>query len=150
MQANSPVINNKKAGFEYHILHVYEAGLVLTGSEVKALRAAKANMSDAYAAFDGEKLQLKNLHISLYDLATYNNHEPKRSRLLLLKKAELRKIKVKLKDKGITMVPLKLFFNERGFAKVTIGLAKGKKLYDKRDDLKTKDAKREVARRDAE
>lgn len=137
-------IPNKKARFEYSFLQNFEAGMVLTGSEIKSIRAGKVNLTDAYCQFVGPKLLVKNLHISGYKFATYNDHDPLRERLLLLKKTELKKLEGKLKDKGLTVIPVRLFINERGFAKLEIALAKGKKLYDKRETIKERD----VTRRD--
>ena len=140
------MITNKKASFEYHFLQSYTAGIALTGTEVKSIRAGKANLSDSYCILQNGEMWVKNMHISEYKEGSYNNHEPKRQRKLLLNKTELQKIQSKLKDKGTTIIPVKLFFNERGFAKVEIAIAKGKKVFDKREDMKQKDAKREMAR----
>jgi len=139
-------IKNKKASFEYYLLEKFTAGLILTGTEIKSIRAGKANLTDAYCAFLGDELFVKNMHISEYDFGNINNHEPKRERKLLLNKRELRKIKTKAKDVGITIIPTNLFINEKGFAKIDIALAKGKKLYDKRETLKNNDMKREIER----
>lgn len=140
------MITNKKASFEFHFLQTYMAGIALTGTEVKSIRAGKANLSDSYCILQNGELWVKNMHISEYKEGSYNNHEPKRQRKLLMNKAELQKIQSKLKDKGTTIIPVKLFFNERGFAKLEIAIAKGKKMFDKREDMKQKDAKREMAR----
>ncbi len=139
-------IKNKKAYYEYHILDKYVAGIQLLGTEIKSIRAGKANITDGYCSFVGEELFVFNLHISEYSMGSFYNHEPKRNRKLLLNKKELKKIKIKLQDKGITMVPLLIFFNERGIAKLEIALAQGKKLHDKRESLKSKDADREMGR----
>lgn len=120
--------------------------MVLTGTEIKSIRQGKANITDAYCTFDGDDLVVRNMYIAEYEKGGYANHEPKRDRKLLLQKKELRKLATKLKDQGLTIVPVELFFNEKGFAKLHIALAKGKKLYDKRSDLKDKDTKRELDR----
>ncbi len=139
-------IKNKKASFEYAFIDKYSAGMQLTGTEIKSIRESKANISDAYCFFKDNELFVKNLHISEYKEGSYNNHEPKRDRKLLLNKRELEKIKNETKDKGITIIPLRIFINEKGLAKIEIAVSKGKKNYDKREDLKEKDAKREIAR----
>ncbi len=139
-------IKNKKASFEYYLLEVFSAGIVLTGTEIKSIRKGKASLKESYCAFTGNELFVRNMHIAPYDFGSYNNHEPKRERKLLLTKRELRKLKGKLDEKGLTLVPTKLFINEKGLAKLDIALAKGKKLYDKRDTLKQKDQQREIDR----
>jgi SsrA-binding protein len=141
------LIKNKKAGFEYYLLERFVAGLVLTGTEIKSIRSGKASIQEAYCAFAGRnELFVRNMHISEYDYGTYNNHEPKRERKLLLTARELKKLKGKLDEKGYTLVPTSLFINEKGFAKLEIALAKGKKLYDKRETTKKKDIQRELDR----
>jgi SsrA-binding protein len=142
------MIKNKKASFEYHFLNTYKAGIILSGTEVKSIREGKANLTDSFCVFVDGELYVKNLHISEYKQGSYNNHEPKRMRKLLLEKIELRKILSKLKDKGTTIIPIQLFFNERGYAKLEIALAKGKKIYDKRESLKEKDVRRQMQRTD--
>jgi SsrA-binding protein len=139
-------IRNKKASFEYSFLTSYKAGIMLTGTEVKAIREGKATLSDSFCIFENGELWLKNMHISEYKQGSYNNHEPKRMRKLLLNKSELQKIQSKLKEKGTTIIPIQLFFNERGIAKVEIALARGKKMFDKREDIKKKDIEREISR----
>ncbi|OIP04185.1 MAG: SsrA-binding protein [Bacteroidetes bacterium CG2_30_32_10] len=139
-------IKNKRASFEYFFIEKYIAGIQLTGTEIKSLREGKANITDAYCSFTNNELFVRNMHISEYTYGTYLNHPPKRERKLLLNKRELHKLLNKLKEQGITIIPTFLFINERGFAKLEIALAKGKKLYDKRETLKTKDAKREIDR----
>lgn len=139
-------IKNKKAYFEYHILDKYVAGIELLGTEIKSIRAGKANLSDGFCTFVGNELFAFNIHISEYSMGSFYNHEPKRNRKLLLNKKELRKLQQKTQDKGTTIVPLQIFFNERGFAKMEIALAQGKKLHDKRDSLKERDAKIELGR----
>ncbi len=139
-------IKNKKAYFEYHILDKYVAGIELLGTEIKSIRAGKANLSDGFCTFVGNELFAFNIHISEYSMGSFYNHEPKRNRKLLLNKKELRKLQQKSQDKGTTIVPLQIFFTDRGFAKMEIALAQGKKLHDKRDALKERDAKVELGR----
>ncbi len=139
-------IKNKKASFEYYLLEIFSAGIVLTGTEIKSIRAGKASLKESYCAFTGNELFVRNMHISPYDYGTYNNHEPKQERKLLLTNRELKKLKGKLEEKGLTLVPTRLFINEKGLAKLEIALAKGKKLYDKRDTIKKKDQQREMDR----
>ncbi len=139
-------IKNKKAYFEYHILDKYEAGIELLGTEIKSIRAGKANLTDGFCTFVGNELFAFNIHISEYSMGSFYNHEPKRNRKLLLNKKELHKLRIKTQDKGMTIIPLQIFFNERGFAKMEIALAQGKKLHDKRDSLKERDAKIEISR----
>ena len=139
-------IKNKRAGFEYQFLETYTAGIILTGTEIKSIREAQINLQDGYCIFLGEELWLKQVHISKYEQGTHYNHDPLRDRKLLLNKRELKKLSGKLKDKGLTIIPIRLFISERGFAKVELALAKGKKLHDKRDDIKERDVKRELAR----
>lgn len=138
------VINNKQAFHEFFIEQRYTAGLVLTGTEVKSLRAGKASFNDAYCFFHKGELYIKSLHISEYKMGTIFNHQPTQERKLLLTKRELRKLESKLKEKGYTIVPLKLFFSETGFAKLEIGLGKGKKVHDKRNTIKERDLDRQM------
>jgi SsrA-binding protein len=144
--ANKIQIRNKKAGFEYFLLEKFVAGIVLSGTEIKSIRQGKASINEAYCAFENKELYVKNMHISEYDFGTYNNHEPKRDRKLLLTSRELRKLKTRLDEKGFTLVPVFLFINDKGFAKLEIALAKGKKLYDKRETTKKRDVQREIDR----
>jgi SsrA-binding protein len=139
-------IRNKRASFEYYLLEEFVAGLQITGTEIKSIREGKANLTDAYCGFKGEELFVINMHVAEYALGTHYNHEPKRDRKLLLNKRELRKIATKTKEKGLTMIPMELFVNEKGLAKLKFAIAKGKKLYDKRETLKVKDNKREMDR----
>ncbi len=141
-------IKNKKAYFEYFILEKLSAGIQLTGTEIKSVRESKASIAEAYCLFINGELYVRNMHITEYTYGTYNNHIPKRDRKLLITKRELRKLSTKLKEQGLTVVPLLLFINDKGLAKLEIALAKGKKLYDKRETLKGKDAQREMDRRD--
>lgn len=139
-------IKNKKASFEYFLTEEFIAGIVLTGTEIKSVREGKANLTDAYCTFIGTELFVRNLHISEYKYGTYANHEPKRDRKLLLNRKELRKMLTKTSEKGLTIIPTLLFINEDGLAKIKIAIAKGKKNYDKRETLKTKDTQREIDR----
>ncbi len=139
-------IKNKKASFEFFFLEEYSAGMVLTGTEIKSIREGKVSMADAYCIFHKGELYVKNLNISKYDNGTYYNHEPLRERKLLLSKRELRKLESKLTDKGLTIIPTRLYINDRGLAKLDLALAKGKKLYDKRESIKEKDVKRDQER----
>ncbi len=141
-------IVNKRARHDYHILETYEAGMILTGPEVKSLRQGQASLKEAHCIIRNDKLLLIGCHISPYKPAAYNNPvDPTRSRELLLHKKELNKLIGKLKEKGLTLVPLKIFFNERGYAKIEIGLGRGKKLYDKRQDRKERDVRRDLQRK---
>lgn len=139
-------IKNRSAYYEYAIEDKWDAGMVLTGTEVKSLRDGKASFTDAYCFLQRGELWVKNLHIAEYAYGTYANHLPVRDRKLLLHKRELRKIENRLKDKGYTVVPLRIFFNESGKAKMQIGLARGKKLHDKRASIREKEMQREVKR----
>ncbi len=144
--ANPVKIKNKKASFEYFLLDKYIAGLVLTGTEIKSLRGGKASINEAYCTFEADELFVRNMHIAEYKYGTYNNHDPKRDRKLLLTRRELNKLQSKLNEKGLTLIPTFLFINDRGLAKMEIALAKGKKLYDKRETLKQKDTNRDMER----
>jgi len=138
-------IKNKKASFEYYLLDKYVCGIVLKGSEIKSIRLGKASLQEAYCYLNNGELFIKGMHISPFEKGgDANNHDPIAERKLLLKKKELKKIEGKLKDVGMTIIPIRLFISERGWAKVEISLAKGKKLYDKRESLKQKDYKREI------
>jgi SsrA-binding protein len=142
----TPQIKNKKARFDFEILEQAEAGISLTGSEVKSLRSGKASLEEAYAVIrDGEAF-LRDCNISPYPQAGYAQHKPTRERKLLLHRREIRKLFNKVTQKGLTLIPLKMYFNERGLVKVVIGLARGKKLHDKRQDLKKRDDQRAMAR----
>ena len=139
------VASNRKALHDYHIDERFETGLVLTGSEVKSLRQGKASLTEAYAVPEGEEVFLHGLHIPPYDPASQFNHEPTRKRKLLLHRREIRKLQQEVQRKGYTLVPLKLYFH-RGYAKLSLGLARGKKSYDKRQAIAERDTKREVQR----
>ena len=140
-------IKNKRAYYEYHILEKYVAGIQLLGTEIKSLRAGKASIAEAYCYIKKHELFIKSMHIAEYDPASYNNHEPLRERKLLLNRIELKKIEKKLKNQGLTVIPLKVFINDRGKAKVEIALVQGKKLHDKRHSIKEKDLKRDHDRK---
>ncbi len=144
--SNTIRIKNKKASFEFHLLESFVAGIVLTGTEIKSIRNGKASIKEAYCVFEENELFVRNMHISEYSHGTYNNHEPKRDRKILLTARELKKLKSKVAEKGLTIIPTLLFINEKGLAKLEIALAKGKKMYDKRQDIKKKDMKREMER----
>lgn len=139
-------LKNRSAFHEYFIEDSFNAGMVLTGTEIKSIRIGKVSFNDAYCYLNEGELFIKSLHIAEYSHGTVYNHDPLRERKLLLTKKELRKIEGKIKEKGYTIIPLKIFLNEKHFAKIEIGLAKGKKLHDKRDTLKQKDAEREMKR----
>ncbi len=139
------IAQNKKARHDYAIEDVYEAGLVLTGTEVKSLRAGRASLTDAFGHESNGEIFLHGMHIPEYTQGTWTNHEPRRVRKLLLKRDEIHKLQGKLRDDGVTLVPLSVYFNN-GYAKVELGLAKGKKSYDKRQDLASRDAQREITR----
>jgi SsrA-binding protein len=143
---NSPEIKNRAAYFEYYIDDKYTAGITLTGTEVKSLRASKASFNDSYCIIDHGEIIIKSLYISEYTHGTVNNHNPVRDRKLLLTKREIKKLQGKMKEKGYTIIPLRLFFNENNLVKVEIGLAKGKKLHDKRESIKQRDTERELKR----
>jgi len=139
-------IVNRKAKFEYKFLSEFEAGIMLTGTEIKSIRAGEANLKEAYCLFLRGELFIRNMFIAEYKYGTHNNHEVRRDRKLLLKKQELKKLLRKVKEKGMTIVPYKLFISERGFAKIDIALATGKRQYDKRATMKDRDNKRELDR----
>ena len=139
-------IKNKRATFDYEISDRFTAGIQLFGTEIKSIRDGKAGLTDTYCTFLGDELWVKNMNISTYFFGTYNNHEPRRDRKLLLTRRELTKLLLATKETGFTIVPIKLFINEKGLAKLEIGVARGKKSYDKRQTLKEKDDKREMDR----
>lgn len=140
-------ILNKKASFEFSFLEKYVAGMVLTGTEIKSIRLGKANITDGFCIIHNGEIIVRNVEIAQYEKGTHYNHEPKRDRKLLLNKSEIRKLSSKLKDQGLTIIPLKLFISEDGWAKMEIALAKGKKLFDKREDIKKRDIQRETQRK---
>ncbi|UCG51911.1 MAG: SsrA-binding protein SmpB [Candidatus Latescibacterota bacterium] len=140
------IVKNRKARFEYKIVETIEAGIALMGTEVKSLREGRVNISDAYAAYQDGEIILRGLHISPYSHTSQTNLDPRRERKLLLHKREIRRLIGKVKEKGLTLVPLKLYFNNEGIAKVELALAKGKREYDKRRDIAERDAKRDMRR----
>jgi len=137
---------NKKAYHNYYFIQEIEAGIVLKGTEIKSIRAGKVNFKDSYAKIENKEVWLHNLHISIYDQASYFNHEPERPRKLLLNKQEIRKLIKKTEERGMTLIPTKLYINDKGFAKLSLGLAQGKRLHDKRDTLQKKDEMRNMQR----
>ena len=139
-------IKNRKASFEYQFISAFVAGISLLGTEIKSIRDNKANISDAHCVFIDDELFVRNLHIAEYPNGGYINHEPKRERKLLLNRQELKKMLGKVKEKGNSIIPIRLFINEKGKAKLEIALAKGKKVYDKRESIKDKDQKRDMDR----
>ena len=143
-------IKNRKAEFEYILVTSFTAGIVLTGTEIKSIRAGKVNLTDSYCSFINGELWAHNIHISEYANGSYNNHEPKRDRKLLLNRKELKKLQSKLNDRGMTIIPTRMWINENGYAKLDIALARGKKMFDKRDSIKEKDQRRAAARGDDE
>lgn len=143
---NGIVIKNKKATFEFEIIERFTAGIVLKGTEIKSIRMGKASFVDSYCHFINDELWIKGLHIAEYAWGTYNNHDPKQDRKLLLNRKELNKLKRRSQEKGLTIIALRLFINSKGLAKVDIALARGKRYHDKREDIKQRDARREMDR----
>ena len=139
-------IKNKKAYFDYEILEKLVAGMQLTGTEIKSLRQGRASLADSYCLFKENELWVKNMKISTYDQGSYNNHDPHRDRKLLLNRKELNKLEKQTREKGLTIIALRVFINENGYAKLEIGLARGKREYDKRETIKRKDAQRQLDR----
>ena len=140
-------IKNRRAGFDYTFIEKYTAGIVLVGTEIKSIREGKVSLVDSYCYFRNDELFIRSLNISIYTEGNVYNHEPTRERKLLLNRQELTKLKKKMQDKGLTIVPTVLFTSDSGYAKIEVAVAKGKKLYDKREDLKTKDLNREMNRK---
>ncbi len=143
---NEVVVSNRKARFEYELLETFQAGIMLTGTEVKSLRNGKASLQEAYCYIHNGEAFVKGMNIAEYDKGGYANHDPVRERKLLLKKKEIGRLKKGLEQKGYTIVPLKLYFGDRNLAKLDIALGKGKKIHDKRDAIKERDSKREAQR----
>lgn len=139
-------IKNKKAYFNYEITDLFIAGMQLTGTEIKSIRNSKVSINESYAVIIKEEIFVKNMTISVYEQGNYNNHDPLRLRKLLLNKKEIAKIVRAIQEKKLTLIPTRLFINEKGLAKIEIGLARGKKMYDKRDDIKKKDLQRDSDR----
>lgn len=146
MAGNKINIKNKRATFDYEILEKFIAGIVLGGTEIKSIREGRASLVDSYCYFIAGELWVKGMNIAEYFYGTFNNHQPARERKLLLKKKELSKLERKTKESGLTIIPLRMFLNDRGLAKMEIALAKGKKQHDKRETLRQKDASREMDR----
>jgi SsrA-binding protein len=144
--SNDINIRNRQATFQYEILDKYVAGIALTGTEIKSIREGKANLQDGYCYISNGEVFVKGINITPYAQGTHYNHEATRERKLLLKKSEINKLEGKVEEKGLTLVPLRLFINERGFAKLEIALGKGKKLHDKRESIKEREAKRELSK----
>ena len=144
--ANGIKIKNKRVSWEYHLIDKVVAGIVLTGTEIKSIRNGKASLADSYCYFEGHELFVRGMHIAEYSFASYNNHLAKRDRKLLLNARELRKLHTKVIEKSMTIIPITLFINEKGLAKLEIAVAKGKHHYDKRNSLKEKDSKRDLDR----
>lgn len=145
--SNTVNIENRKARFDYQFLDTLTAGLVLRGTEIKSIREGKAGLAESYCYFKNDELFVRNLHITEYENASFYNHVPLRERKLLLNKHEIDKWQRKVKDSGLTIVPVKLFINDKGFAKLNIALARGKKQFDKREDIKKRDIERESNRK---
>lgn len=141
------IATNKKAYHKYNLMEKFECGLVLIGPEVKSVRAAQVSFTDSFAFVDKDALMLYNVHINPYEQASYNNVEPARPRRLLLHKKEMERLKGLIARQGLTIIPTKIYFNSRGYAKVEVALAEGKKQFDKREDIKNRDIKRDIARR---
>lgn len=139
-------IRNKKASFEFEFLDTFIAGIVLRGTEIKSVREGKVSLTEAYCYFKRGELYVKQMHIAPYSMAASYNHDPVRERKLLLNKKELEKLESKFEEKGLSIVPVRIFINDKGLAKMEIALARGKKLHDKREDIKSKDIKRELDR----
>lgn len=144
--SNDINIRNRQAGFEYELLDKYVAGLVLRGTEIKSIREAKVNLQDGYCYFNNGELFAKGIRIDQYAQGTHYNHEAQRERKLLLKRTELVKIEKRVEEKGLTLVPVRLFINERGYAKLEIAIGRGKKIHDKRNTIKDREAKRELGK----
>lgn len=144
--SNTVNIENRRAKFEYQFLETHTAGIVLKGTEIKSIREGKAGLADSYCYFRNNELFIRNFHITEYSEASFYNHEPMRERKLLLTRQELSKLQKKIKDQGLTIIPVKLFIGDKGFAKLVIALAKGKKAFDKREDIKKRDLQKELNR----
>lgn len=144
--ANQITIKNKRASFDYELLETFTAGLVLTGTEIKSIRLGKASLVDTFAIVERGEVWVKNMYVAEYFFGTYNNHAPRRDRKLLLNRKEIRRLQTAAKDRGFTLVPTRLFINERGLAKLVLAIARGKKEYDKRQSIRERDDRREMDR----
>ena len=143
---NQITIKNKRASFDYELLETFTAGLVLTGTEIKSIRLGKASLVDTFAIVARGEVWVKNMYVAEYFFGTYNNHAPRRDRKLLLNRKEIRRLQTAAKDRGFTLVPTRLFINERGLAKLVLAIARGKKEYDKRQSIRERDDRREMDR----
>ena len=143
---NQITIKNKRASFDYELLETFTAGLVLTGTEIKSIRLGKASLVDTFAIVKRGEVWVKNMYVAEYFFGTYNNHAPRRDRKLLLNRKEIRRLQTAAKDRGFTLVPTRLFINERGLAKLVLAIARGKKEYDKRQSIRERDDRREMDR----
>ena len=143
---NQITIKNKRASFDYELLETFTAGLVLTGTEIKSIRLGKASLVDTFAIVERGEVWVKNMYVAEYFFGTYNNHAPRRDRKLLLNRKEIRRLQTAAKDRGFTLVPTRLFINERGLAKLSLAIARGKKEYDKRQSIRERDDRREMDR----
>lgn len=146
MKASQVNIKNKRAHFDYEIGDTFNAGIVLTGTEIKSIREGKASLADSYCVVDGGEVWVKGMHVSEYSFGSYNNHSVRRDRKLLLNRKEIQKLAKAADDPGFTIVPIRIFINERGFAKLVIGIGRGKKQYDKRQSIREREDKRNLAR----
>ena len=143
---NQITIKNKRTSFDYELLETFTAGLVLTGTEIKSIRLGKASLVDTFAIVERGEVWVKNMYVAEYFFGTYNNHAPRRDRKLLLNRKEIRRLQTAAKDRGFTLVPIRLFINERGLAKLVLAIARGKKEYDKRQSIRERDDRREMDR----
>ena len=144
--SNTVNIKNKQASFQYELLDKYVTGLVLKGTEIKSIREGKVNLQDGYVYFSNDEAFVKGVNINTFSEGTHFNHEAARDRKLLLKKNEIRRLRTSIEEKGLTIVPIRLFINDRGYAKLEIAVARGKKIFDKRESIKERDVKRELSR----
>jgi len=147
LDTNTINIKNKKARYEFEFIETYTAGIVLSGTEIKSIRNGKASIMESYGVLDNNEIFIRNMYIQEYENGTHYNHKPRKDRKLLLNKTEIKKISRKIKLKGLTIVPVNLFISKKGYAKVNIAVAKGKKLYDKREDIKLRDQKKDLDRK---
>jgi SsrA-binding protein len=145
--ANTIQIENRRARFDFQFIDTFTAGMVLKGTEIKSIRLGKAGLSDSYCLFHKDELYVRNMHVAEYDNASFYSHEPLRERKLLLQNQELKKLSKSIKDQGLTIIPVKLYISESGYAKLVIALARGKKAFDKREDIKKRDTERELGRK---